>query len=213
MEQINLSGGRFNYIRQGEGAAVLLVHGLGSSLEDWQPQVEALSRHFRVYALDLRGHGASEPLRAPVSMGELAAEVWGVAIGMANDRLASEREALEVARQEMEQAQAEAVELADQVAAELDAARAQIEQQTAALKLAEAQAAQLAAAQEAAHTAQAALAEAQKRADGLAALLEQERAATREAQAKAEKALTDAAKMAGKLEALQPAFKADTDAQ
>ena len=154
---------------------------------------------------------AAAPLReaAPAAvterMGELAAEVWGVAIGMANDRLASEREALEVARQEMEQAQAEAVELADQVAAELDAARAQIEQQGAALKLAEAQAAQLAAAQEAAHTAQAALAEAQKRADGLAALLEQERAATKEAQAKAEKALTDAAKLAGKLEALQPA--------
>ena len=154
---------------------------------------------------------AAAPLReaAPAAvterMGELAAEVWSVAIGMANDRLASEREALEVARQEMEQAQAEAVELADQVAAELDQARAQIETQAAALKLAEAQAAQLAAAQEAAHTAQAALAEAQKRADGLAALLEQERAATREAQAKAEKALTDAAKLEGKLEALQPA--------
>lgn len=151
---------------------------------------------------------AAAPLReaAPAAvterMGELAAEVWGVAIGMANDRLASEREALEVARQEMEQAQAEAVELADQVAADLDAARAQIEQQAAALKQAEAQAVQLAAALEAAHTAQAALAEAQKRADGLAALLEQERAATREAQAKAEKALTDAAKLAGKLEAL-----------
>ena len=154
---------------------------------------------------------AVAPLReaAPAAvterMGELAAEVWGVAIGMANDRLASEREALEVARQEMEQAQAEAVELADQVAADLDAARAQIESQAAALKQAEAQTAQLAAAQEAAHTAQAALAEAQKRADGLAALLEQERAATKEAQAKAEKALTDAAKLAGKLEALQPA--------
>ena len=154
---------------------------------------------------------AAAPLReaAPAAvterMGELAAEVWGVAIGMANDRLASEREALEVARQEMEQAQAEAVELADQVAADLDAARAQIEQQAAALKQAEAQAVQLAAALEAAHTAQAALAEAQKRADGLAALLEQERAATREAQAKAEKALTDAAKLEGKLEALQPA--------
>lgn len=82
MEQINLSGGRFNYIRQGEGAAVLLVHGLGSSLEDWQPQVEALSRHFRVYALDLRGHGASEPLRAPVSMGELAADVAEFIVAM-----------------------------------------------------------------------------------------------------------------------------------
>ncbi len=152
---------------------------------------------------------AAAPIReaAPAAvierMGELAAEVWGVAIGMANDRLASEREALEATRQEMEQAQKEAAELADQVAADLDAARAQIDSQAEALKQAEAQAAQLAAAQEAAHTAQAALAEAQKRADGLAALLEQERAATKEAQAKAEKALTDAAKLAGKLEALQ----------
>jgi chromosome segregation ATPase len=136
-------------------------------------------------------------------MGELAAEVWGVAIGMANDRLASEREALEVARQEMEQAKKEAAELADQVAADLDAARVQIDSQAESLKQAEAQAAQLAAAQVATHTAQAALAEAQKRADGLAALLEQERAATREAQAKAEKALADAAWLAGKLEALE----------
>ena len=152
---------------------------------------------------------AAAPLReaAPAAvterMGELAAEVWGVAIGMANDRLASERDGLEATRQELEQQQREAAELADQLGAELDAARVQIETQAEALKQSEAQAAQLAAAQEAAHTAQAALAEAQKRADGLAALLEQERAATKEAQAKAEKALTDAAKLAGKLEALQ----------
>ncbi len=145
---------------------------------------------------------AAAPIReaAPAAvtdrMGELAAEVWAVAIGMANDRLASEREALEVARQEMEQAQAEAVELADQMGLELDAARAQIEQQAAALKQAEVQAAELQAAQQAAHTAQAALAEAQKRADGLGALLEQ-------AQAKAEKAMTEAARLQGKLEALR----------
>ncbi len=154
---------------------------------------------------------AATPMReaAPAAvterMGELAVEIWGVAIGMANDRLAIEREALDATRQELEQQQREAAELADQVGAELDAARAQIEAQAEALKQAQAQAAQLAAAQEAAHTAQAALAEAQKRADGLAALLEQERAEAKDARAKAEKALTEAAKLAGKLEALQPA--------
>lgn len=152
---------------------------------------------------------AAAPIReaAPAAVTErmsvLAAEVWGVAIGLAGERLASEREDLEATRQEMEQAQQEAAGMADQLATELDAARAQIEQQAGALKQAEAQAAQLAAAQEAAHTAQAALTEAQKRADGLAALLVQERAATKEAQAKAEKALMDAAKLEGKLEALQ----------
>ena len=148
---------------------------------------------------------AAAPLReaAPAAvterMGELAGEIWGVALGMANDRLAKEREALESTRQEVEAQRREAAELADQMSAELETARAQIEQQAHALKLSEVQAVQLIAAQEAAHTAQAALAEAQKRADGLAALLEQERAATREAQAKAEKALTDAAKLEGKL--------------
>lgn len=140
-------------------------------------------------------------------MGELASEVWGVAIGLANDRLASEREALEVTRQQMEQQQQEAAELADQLASDLDAAQLQIEQQTAALKESAALATQLAAAQEAARMAQAALTETQKRADGLTGLLEQERQATREAQAKAEKAIGDAARLEGKLEALQESKK------
>ena len=143
------------------------------------------------------------PAAVAERMAEVAAEVWTIAQGMANDRLASEREALDATRQEMEQAQKEAAELADQLAADLDAARAQIEKDGEALKLAEAQAAQLAAAQEAAHTAQAALAEAQKRADGLAVFLEQERAATKEAQAKTEKAIAEAAELRGKLDALK----------
>lgn len=75
MDYLNLPGGRFAYICQGQGTPVLLLHGLGSSLLDWQPQIEHLAGYCRVYALDLRGHGHSEPLRAPVSMSELAADV------------------------------------------------------------------------------------------------------------------------------------------
>jgi pimeloyl-ACP methyl ester carboxylesterase len=39
------------------GDPVLLIHGLGSSTEDWEPQMAALSREFRVIAYDVRGHG------------------------------------------------------------------------------------------------------------------------------------------------------------
>lgn len=123
----------------------------------------------------------------------LGTEVWSLAIGMANDRLAKEREAFEHAKADMAQTHSETAELADQMTMELEAARAQIKHQGI----------ELAAALESAQTANAALTEAQKRADGLAALLEQERAQTREAQGKAEKAIADAAKLAGKLKALQ----------
>ena len=54
---------------------------------------------------------------------ELSAELWDAALTMANDRLASERAALAMARSELEVASAEAAELADQLAGELDQER------------------------------------------------------------------------------------------
>lgn len=142
---------------------------------------------------------AAAPMReaAPEAVGEraaqLAADVWAIAQAMASERLEREREALETTRQELEQQQREAAELADQLAAELDAARVQIEQQAQELRQAEAQAAQLAAAQ-------GALSEAQKHADSLGALLEQERAALKEERAKREQAQQDAAHLRGRLD-------------
>jgi pimeloyl-ACP methyl ester carboxylesterase len=41
--------------------ALLLVHGLGSSLETWQPWVEKLAQDYRVVSLDLPGFGLSGP--------------------------------------------------------------------------------------------------------------------------------------------------------
>lgn len=69
------------------------------------------------------------PIReaAPQAITELlqqfGMEVWAQALLLANGRLASEREALEKARQEIESQRKEAAELADQVSAELEAAR------------------------------------------------------------------------------------------
>lgn len=46
-----------NFIRQGAGPPLLLVHGLGGSWRSWMPILPALSREREVVALDLPGHG------------------------------------------------------------------------------------------------------------------------------------------------------------
>ncbi|PAU88915.1 3-oxoadipate enol-lactonase [Pseudomonas sp. WN033] len=75
MNFIQLNNARIAYVREGQGVPVLLLHGLGSSLQDWQPQINDLSRYAQVWALDLRGHGDSQVLRAPVTVAELAGDV------------------------------------------------------------------------------------------------------------------------------------------
>src|ERR1043166_1679548 len=42
---------------------VLLIHGLGSSTEDWEAQVDVLARDFNVVAYDVRGHGRTSKPR------------------------------------------------------------------------------------------------------------------------------------------------------
>src|SRR3954452_24800883 len=43
------------------GPTLLLVHGWTCAIRFWQAQIRALSKHFRVVAFDLRGHGRSTP--------------------------------------------------------------------------------------------------------------------------------------------------------
>ena len=58
---------------------------------------------------------------------DLAAAIWAQASALAQERLQVERAALDGARAEMEQERAEAVELADTLAAELDQIRTDLE--------------------------------------------------------------------------------------
>lgn len=75
---------------------------------------------------------SSAPMREPAPatiterMGEFSSEIWAVALEMANTRLQSEREGLEVARKEAEDTRQEAADLADQLAADLDRANSEI---------------------------------------------------------------------------------------
>ena len=58
---VTRGGINVNYLEAGEGPAVLLVHGLGTSMVTWYCNFDALvSGGYRVLALDLPGHGDSD---------------------------------------------------------------------------------------------------------------------------------------------------------
>ena len=55
-----VDGKTIAYIDEGRGEqTLLLIHGLGTNAKGWQRNIPALSRHYRVIALDLPGHGQS----------------------------------------------------------------------------------------------------------------------------------------------------------
>jgi pimeloyl-ACP methyl ester carboxylesterase len=59
-QELNIRNQKVNYIRKGEGAPVLLVHGIAASLHDWDELIPELAEHgYAAYALDLLGHGKS----------------------------------------------------------------------------------------------------------------------------------------------------------
>mgnify|MGYP003694486091 CR=1 FL=1 len=57
-----------HYLQHGQGDPILLLHGLGSSSYDWEFQVPAFSKHFRVIAPCLRGFGDSDKPPGPYSI-------------------------------------------------------------------------------------------------------------------------------------------------
>lgn len=65
---IQLNGVNHHYISTGEGPPVVLIHGLGGTLEIWHGVTELLALHHHVVALDLRGHGRTGSGRAQFSV-------------------------------------------------------------------------------------------------------------------------------------------------
>ena len=57
------------------GAPVVLIHGIGRSLEDWQPTQDLLSRDHRVISLDLPGFGMTRRMKGHWGLGGFARAV------------------------------------------------------------------------------------------------------------------------------------------
>ena len=54
--------GKISYVTAGKGKPLLLIHGIepGAGLHEWEKNIEILSKHYKVYALDLLGFGRSD---------------------------------------------------------------------------------------------------------------------------------------------------------
>ena len=69
MPELRLRGGEvdglaLNYLVEGRGPAVVLVHGLGGFAESWRHNIASLAARATVYAVDLPGFGRSGKPRA-----------------------------------------------------------------------------------------------------------------------------------------------------
>lgn len=58
-ELTTFDGGRLHVVEKGHGRPLVLVHGVTLTSEVWAPQFNGLTDHFRVIAIDVRGHGRS----------------------------------------------------------------------------------------------------------------------------------------------------------
>jgi pimeloyl-ACP methyl ester carboxylesterase len=78
---------RISTLTMGAGPDMLLVHGLGATKSSFFDTAAALSRDYRVHALDLPGFGSSsKPATAPYNAGYFAESVLGLMDALGLDR-------------------------------------------------------------------------------------------------------------------------------
>lgn len=87
MPFIELPDLRLRYETAGAGSPVILLHGLGSSADDWRLQESAFAAAHQLITLDLRGHGQSAwagPLTIPLMARDVATVLARLAAGPAH---------------------------------------------------------------------------------------------------------------------------------
>jgi 3-oxoadipate enol-lactonase len=73
-----VNGATLNYVDEGAGPVLLLVHGFPLNHTMWKYQIEDLKEDHRVIAPDLRGFGASSVTPGVVSMAQMADDLAGL---------------------------------------------------------------------------------------------------------------------------------------
>ena len=81
-----VKGLKIRYIVIGSGAPLVLIHGIGEFLEVWWLNVLPLSEHYRVYAIDLPGHGLSDKPKIDYNLAFATDVVSGFEQAMGIDR-------------------------------------------------------------------------------------------------------------------------------
>ncbi|MGW5670599.1 alpha/beta fold hydrolase [Micromonospora sp. NPDC003776] len=74
-DELTVAGRRVRCRVAGDGPPVVLLHGIGRTLDDFADQHQGLARDHRVVSVDLPGHGGSAPLDGPHSLPALASSV------------------------------------------------------------------------------------------------------------------------------------------
>jgi pimeloyl-ACP methyl ester carboxylesterase len=72
MPHLALNDIQVYYEKHGKGEPLLLIHGLGSSTQDWELQIPYLAAHYQVIVFDLRGHGKTDKPNHPYTVSEFA---------------------------------------------------------------------------------------------------------------------------------------------
>jgi pimeloyl-ACP methyl ester carboxylesterase len=70
--ELVVGGARLRYAVAGDGPAIVLLHGLGGTVENWRGFAPALARNHRVLVPDLPGHGHSVALSEAVHLDDFA---------------------------------------------------------------------------------------------------------------------------------------------
>src|SRR5947208_8335140 len=79
--EIEWRGRRLHYAAGGDGPPLVLVHGLGGTIENWRALAPSLAARHRVLVPDLPGHGRSELLPEARDVDTLAEAALGIADG------------------------------------------------------------------------------------------------------------------------------------
>jgi pimeloyl-ACP methyl ester carboxylesterase len=83
---VSLHGRTVTYAEAGSGPVLLLIHGMAGTHESWKAVIEPLARRHTVLALDLPGHGSSEPSGGDYSLGALAACLRDLLVTLGHER-------------------------------------------------------------------------------------------------------------------------------
>jgi len=78
MPTLKLDDVELHYQCAGSGPPLLLIHGLGSSGDDWAFQRDAFSQSHTLIVPDLRGSGRSAKPPGPYSIARFAADLWAL---------------------------------------------------------------------------------------------------------------------------------------